>query len=50
VGKKTELNEQGAFAETQGKKESLTSHRRRGRQFRKSTRMSIGFAERKLEK
>lgn len=49
MGKKTGLTEQGAFGELREEKGFLTFGRR-GRQLRKSTRMSLGHTERKSER
>jgi len=49
-GKTTSLTEQGALAGTQKKKGGSTTFGRKGKQLRRSTGVSLGHAERKLER
>lgn len=48
LSEKTGLPEQGAFAGTQGKKRDYIT--RKDRKVRKTTRMSLGHAEKKLKR
>jgi len=50
TGKMTSLAEQAAFAWDSGKKGEFTTFGRKGRQLRKSTGISLGYAERKSER
>jgi len=50
AGKTTSLTEQGAVAGTREKKEGLPPRERRDGQLKRSTGVSLGRAERKLER